>query len=199
MRVQQTDVVQTGLAATSPQSAAKLSGRCFGAALAEESSKMAPKGEITQAVDGHDYVEVVAGPRNGMFINKSGNDRDGQAFVRKRGAEYDLHIYGTGKHREIVKVPHKGLAETEQVEPVDGRPYSEITAGPRTGMYVNATSNERAGEAFVLVRRGDRDLHIYGSGKDRRVIVSWHKDRDDDVKADPKLPTGGATGPSAAV
>src|SRR5690349_20896424 len=66
-------------------------------------------------------------------------------------------------------------------------------------MYVNATSNERAGEAFVLVRRGDRDLHIYGSGKDRRVIVSWHKDRDDDVKADPKLPTGGAAGPSATV
>jgi len=198
MRVQQTDVLQTGLAGTAATPAAKPTGRAFGAALAEESSKQTPKGEITKAVEGHDYVEVVAGPRNGMFINKSGNDRDGQAFVRKRGAEYDLHIYGTGKDRDIVKVPHKGLSEKEKVEPVEGRPFSEITAGPRNGMYVNATSNERAGEAFVLVRRGDRDLHIYGSGKDRRVIVSWHKDRDDDAKVDPKLPTGGAAGPTTA-
>ena len=114
-----------------------------------------------------------------MFINRSGNDRDGQAFVRKRGAEYDLHIYGTGADREIVKVPHKGAVEKETTSPVEGRPYVEITSGPRNGMFVNTTSNERGGEAFVLVKRADRDLHIYGSGKDRRVIVSWHKDQPD--------------------
>ena len=28
-----------------------------------------------------------------------------------------------------------------------------------------------------MVRRDDRDLHIYGTGKDRRVIISWHKDQ----------------------
>jgi hypothetical protein len=199
MRVNQTDLIQSGLASTATTAGAKQTDRSFGATLAETSAKAdkAPKGEITQKVDGHDYIEVVAGPRNGMFINKSGNDRDGQAFVRKRGAEYDLHIYGTGANREIVKVPHKGAAEKEQTTPVDGRPYSEITSGSRNGMYVNTTSNERSGEAFVLVRRGDRDLHIYGSGKDRRVIVSWHKDRDDDGSnakpTEPKAETGGVS------
>lgn len=197
MRVHQTDLIQSGLAGTAPTADATQTDRSFGATLAATSAK-APKGEITQKVDGHDYVEVVAGPRNGMFINRSGNDRDGQAFVRKRGAEYDLHIYGTGKDRDIVKVPHKGAAE-ETTTPVKGRPYSEITSGSRNGMYVNTTSNERSGEAFVLVRRGDRDLHIYGSGKDRRVIVSWHKDRGDDASnakaTEPKAETGGISAP----
>ena len=101
MRVHQTDLIQTGLASTAAASEAKTTERSFGATLAEKSGK-APKSEITKKVDGHDYVEVVAGPRNGMFINKSGNERDGQAFVRKRGAEYDLHIYGSGANREIV-------------------------------------------------------------------------------------------------
>lgn len=200
MRVHQPDLIQTGLAATAAKSDAKQTERSFGATLAEKSGK-APKGEITKQVDGHDYVEVVAGPRNGMFINKSGNERDGQAFVRKRGADYDLHIYGTGADREIVKVPHKGTAK-ETVAPVEGRPYAEITSGTRNGMFINNTSNERSGEAFVLVKRADRDLHIYGSGKDRRVIVSWHKDREDeksaaptDTKQTPKPETGGVTAP----
>ena len=205
MRVHQTDLIQTGLAGTAAASESKQANRSFGATLAEKSGKAdkAPKGEVTQKVDGHDYVEVVSGPRNGMFINKSGNDRDGQAFVRKRGAEYDLHIYGTGANREIVKVPHKGAAEKETTTPVEGRPYAEITSGARNGMYLNKTSNERSGEAFVLVKRADRDLHIYGSGKDRRVIVSWHKDREDDkpaatdTKQDPELETGGVPAPIA--
>jgi hypothetical protein len=209
MRVHQTDVIQTGLAGTAAASEAKQTARTFGATLAEKAGKAdkAPKGEITQKVDGHDYVEVVSGPRNGMFINKSGNDRDGQAFVRKRGAEYDLHIYGTGANREIVKVPHAKSAQKEQTTPVEGRPFAEVTSGPRNGMYINTTSNERSGEAFVLVKRDDRDLHIYGSGKDRRVIVSWHKDRDQDDKQSepakdttsaPKLETGGVSGPATA-
>ncbi len=203
MRVNQTDLIQTGLAGTATVSDARKTANTFGAALAEKAAKTekAPKGETTQKVEGHDYVEVMSGPRNGMFINKSGNERDGQAFVRKRGAEYDLHIYGEGAKREIVKVPHAKAAKNEQTAPVDGRPYSEITSGPRNGMYVNTTSNERSGEAFVLVKRADRDLHIYGSGKDRRVIVSWHKDRDEDKQSDavkdtvtaPKAETGGVS------
>jgi hypothetical protein len=222
MRVNHTDLIQTGLAGTATVSDAKQSARTFGAALAETAAKAekapkhqaapkheaAPKGETTQKVEGHDYVEVMSGPRNGMFINKSGNERDGQAFVRKRGADYDLHIYGEGRHREIVKVPHgKAAKQSEETTPVEGRPYTEITSGPRNGMYVNTTSNERSGEAFVLVKRADRDLHIYGSGKDRRVIVSWHKDRDEDAKKPgaatetkpvTQAETGGVSGPTTA-
>jgi hypothetical protein len=205
MRVNQAELMQAGLARTGTASDSRQTERSFGATLAATTAKK-PKGEVTQAVAGHDYIEIVAGPRNGMFINKSGNERDGQAFVRKRGAEYDLHIYGEGKHREIVKVPHKGAAKQEATEPVEGRPYAEVTSGPRDGMFINKTSNERSGEAFVLVRRDDRDLHIYGSGKDRRVIVSWHKDRGEDkpdavkeTQQDPKLEAGGVAAPTTGV
>jgi hypothetical protein len=87
--------------------------------------------------------------------------------------------------------------------------YVEIMSGPRNGMFINTTSNERRGEAFVLVRRDDRDLHIYGTGKDRRVIISWHKDQPahradtkpdaaEETKQDPKPATGGATTPATS-
>jgi hypothetical protein len=68
-----------------------------------------PKGEKTAAVAGHsDYRDIVAGPRDGMFLNTSGNKRDGMAFVlvKRHGIEY--HIYGTGKDRQVVEIkPHK--------------------------------------------------------------------------------------------
>jgi hypothetical protein len=66
----------------------------------------------------------------------------------------------------------------ETTRPVKDHPaYVEVMSGPRNGMFINTTNNERRGEAFVLVRRHDRDLHVYGTGKDRRVIISWHKDQ----------------------
>jgi len=54
------------------------------------SSGDAPKGERTQAVKGHSYKEIVSGPRNGMFINNTGNRRDGEAFliVQRHGREF---------------------------------------------------------------------------------------------------------------
>ena len=65
----------------------------------------------------------------------------------------------------------------ETTREVPNHPYLEVMSGPRNGMFINTTNNERRGEAFVLVRRKDRDLHIYGHGKNRRVIISWHKDQ----------------------
>jgi hypothetical protein len=64
-------------------------------------------------------------------------------------------------------------------------------SGVARSAYVDKTSNERGGEAFVLVKKDDRDLHIYGTGKDRRVVISWHKD--EAAKAEPA--TGGAAAP----
>ena len=95
----------------------------------------------------------------------------------------------------------------EKTQAVKDHPaYVEITAGPRNGMFINMTNNERRGEAFTLIRKGDRDLHVYGTGKDRRVIISWHKDQPahaDEYKADgtkksaskpdPSSQTGGAS------
>jgi hypothetical protein len=71
---------------------------------AKSTSSAAPKGERTQKVAGHGYVEIVAGPRNGMFINNTGGKRDGEAFliVKRHGREF--HIYGTGKDRSVFEV-----------------------------------------------------------------------------------------------
>jgi hypothetical protein len=71
------------------------------------SSKTAPQGERTQKVEGHNYVEIVSGPRNGMFINNTGSKRDGEAFliVKRHGREF--HVYGTGDDRKVYEVGRK--------------------------------------------------------------------------------------------
>jgi uncharacterized membrane protein len=58
----------------------------------------------------------------------------------------------------------------EKSTPVKGHAYADITAGPRNGMYINTSGNERDGQAFVLVKRDGKEFHIYGSGKDRVVV-----------------------------
>jgi hypothetical protein len=70
-------------------------------------AKKAPKGEKSAPVKGHAYADVTAGPRNGMFINTSGNARDGQAFVLVKRDGKEFHIYGSGKDRVVVCLKHK--------------------------------------------------------------------------------------------
>lgn len=87
----------------------------------------APGGEQYAKVAGHRYEEIVAGPRNGMFINRSGNKRDGEAFVRVERGDRIFHIYGSGKNRLIVgmrvhdPVPAAGTPGT-QPAPTAGTP-----------------------------------------------------------------------------
>ncbi len=157
------------------------------------------KGEKMEHVEGHAYAEITSGSREGMFINTSGNVRNGQTFVlvRKNGKEY--HIYGTGKDRLVVgfhmpsskpaddsgdATPKSDLSDIklrkgEKMEPVEGHAYAEITSGPRSGMYINTSSNSRRGEAFVLVEKAGFDYHIYGTGDDRVVIRANKRDDDD--------------------
>jgi hypothetical protein len=75
-----------------------------------KSSASAPKGEKTQKLAGHNYVEIVSGPRNGMFINNTGSKRDGEAFliVKRNGREF--HVYGTGKERSVYEVGRERAA-----------------------------------------------------------------------------------------
>jgi hypothetical protein len=161
-------------------------------------------GETMEHVDGHAYAEITSGSRDGMFINTSGNVRNGQTFVlvRKNGKEY--HVYGTGKDRLVVgfhmpsskpaddtgstggspSTPKSDLSDIklrkgEKMEPVEGHAYAEITSGARSGMYINTSSNSRRGEAFVLVEKAELDYHIYGSGDDRTVIRANKRDDDD--------------------
>jgi hypothetical protein len=74
-------------------------------------SKKVPKGEKTTPVEGHAYADVTAGPRNGMFINTSGNKRDGQAFVLVKRDGKEFHIYGSGKDRLVVCLKRKEDAD----------------------------------------------------------------------------------------
>jgi hypothetical protein len=93
-------------------------------------STKVPKGEKTEHVDGHSYDEVIAGPRDGMFINRSGNKRNGQAFalVKRDGREF--HVYGTGKNRVIVEVKHKKDADkTDTPAPTTTDDQSTSSAG----------------------------------------------------------------------
>ena len=108
----------------------KANAHAFAGALAQASSKSsantpdsvldakkAPKGEKTKPVEGHAYADVTAGPRNGMYVNTSGNKRDGMAFVlvKRDGKEY--HIYGSGKDRLVVCLkPKKDADDTPSVK-----------------------------------------------------------------------------------
>ena len=102
-------------------------------------------------------------------------------------------------------IPKGPKGETTRAVP-DHPAYVEIMSGPRNGMFINMTNNERRGEAFTVVHRHDRDLHVYGTGKNRRVIISWHKDQPahrDDAKVTPakdavesKPASGGTAAPA---
>jgi hypothetical protein len=210
MRVNGSDIATSGLGAlAAPVPARPAAGTAFAAKLADASAGKSPKGETTREVDGKPYVEVMSGPRNGMFINRSGNDRDGEAFVLVRRKHHDLHVYGTGKDRRVVVVPHDGEKAAAPTDTGKGREtthkvaghtdYVEVMSGPRNGMFINRSGNERDGEAFVLVKRKDHELHIYGTGKDRRVIVARYDDAGDAGDKDTGKTTGTpATGGAAA-
>jgi hypothetical protein len=65
-------------------------------------AKKPPKGEKSTPVKGHAYADITSGPRNGMYLNTSGNSRDGQAFVLVKRDGKEFHIYGSGKDRVVV-------------------------------------------------------------------------------------------------
>jgi hypothetical protein len=133
-RRQEAETTSTGVSFAEQLASAtkKKTGQTDSAATPKE-----PAGEKTAAVAGHsDYRDIVAGPRDGMFLNTSGNKRNGEAFVlvKRHGIEY--HIYGTGKHRQVIEVkPHKHHAATP--------PASTAPTGttPSTGSGTTPTSS----------------------------------------------------------
>ena len=141
-----------------------------------------PKNETYKAVDGQPYEEIVSGRRNGMFINRSGNARDGEAFVLVKRNGREFHIYGSGADRQVVPIAKGDTTSNTSVtggelvvkgttyRDVAGRAFDEIVSGPRNGMFVNRSGNSRDGKAFVLVKRADHELHIYGKGSDRLIV-----------------------------
>ena len=175
---------QPGATAAARTTAQPADRAAFGSALAQAKEIELRKGEKMEPVKGHAYADLVSGPREGMYINTSGNKRHGEAFVlvHKLGVEY--HIYGSGKDRLVVALkprtepaakaeprPEPKPDPAEQLKPVEGRGYSEIVSGERSGMYVNTSGGARDGRAFVLAMRNGVEYHIYGTGKDREVVA----------------------------
>ena len=120
----------TAAASARSEVAQKAHAHKFAGALAQASSKSAadtpdrildlkraPKSEKSTPVEGHAYADITAGPRNGMYLNTSGNKRDGMAFVlvKRDGREY--HIYGSGKDRLVVCLPRKKDADDDTASP----------------------------------------------------------------------------------
>ena len=113
-----TNPVTAAQTAATPQVASARTARAPGSSFAQahaaavqstkdkdkDKASEAPKGERTQKVPGHNYVEIVSGPRNGMFINNSGNSRDGDAFVIVKREGREFHIYGSGADRAVYEV-----------------------------------------------------------------------------------------------
>ena len=62
-----------------------------------------------------------------MYLNTSGNKRDGMAFVlvKRDGREY--HIYGSGKDRLVVCLPRK-KDDAEHTAPAKAKTESKSTA-----------------------------------------------------------------------
>ena len=146
-------------------------------------SKAPPRrSETYRPVEGQRYEEIVSGPRNGMFVNRSGNQRDGEAFVLVKRNGREFHIYGSGADRQVVPIAKGDKPSStsatggEQTvkgttyRDVPGRAFDEIVSGPRNGMFVNRSGNARDGKAFLLVKRPDHELHIYGRGENRLVV-----------------------------
>jgi hypothetical protein len=86
-----------------------------------------PKGERTQKIEGHNYVEIISGPRNGMFINNTGTERDGKAFliVKRHGREF--HVYGSGDDRKVYEV-----GRTRETSDAKGTTGASTTSGAAT-------------------------------------------------------------------
>jgi hypothetical protein len=104
------------------------------------------KGETMQHVEGHAYAEISGGTRDGMFVNTSGNVRNGQTFVlvRKHGKEY--HIYGTGKDRLVVgfHMPKTGSSDS-----TSGTTGTTGTSGGDTTKPTNDLSD-------IKLRKGEK-------------------------------------------
>jgi len=108
-----------------------------------KSTTDAPKGERTQAVKGHSYKEIVAGPRNGMFINNTGNGRDGHAFliVKREGREF--HVYGSGDDRKVYEVGRK--RETTDAKDASGTSGADTTAATGTAGTTGTSTTAATG------------------------------------------------------
>ena len=95
-------------------------GEGFKVALADAGKR--PAGEKTEKVAGHHYEQIVAGPDEGRFINRTGSPRDGEDFqIVQRGGR-TFHVYGTGEDHKVYELPHASKKATGTVSDSGGTP-----------------------------------------------------------------------------
>jgi hypothetical protein len=151
MPVSSLNHVSAATASLKSHASAKASaGASFAGALAQASSTKAsstkatenasildstkvPKGEKTKAVEGHKYADITAGPRNGMFLNTSGNKRSGQAFVMVKRDGKEFHVYGTGKDRLVVCLKRAEDTASTKTDSATTTPITNTAASGTTG------------------------------------------------------------------
>ena len=87
--------------------AIKDSGRVTRAERQDSHAAARPRREQWAAVPGvSNYADIVSGPRNGWYVNTSGGERDGMLFHIVRKGDQVFHVYGKGKHKQVVEVDY---------------------------------------------------------------------------------------------
>ena len=90
-----------------------------------------PKGERWAPVEGHDnYADILSGKRNGLFVNISGGVRDGMAFQIVKHGQHTYHVYGSGKHRQVIEVGAQKKAAATTPANTGGTSPTTSTSSP---------------------------------------------------------------------
>jgi hypothetical protein len=113
--------------------AAKDSGKVHDGDPEAASASRRPGRETWAPVDGaNNYADILSGPRNGWFVNTSGGTRDGMAFHIVHKGDKTFHVYGSGKHRQMVEVstpePNKAHGASGGTKPGKGDVAASETA-----------------------------------------------------------------------
>jgi hypothetical protein len=105
------------------------------------STSTAKAAETTAAVPGHAYADILTGPRSGLYLNMSGNKRDGQAFVMVERNGREFHIYGTGAHRTVVSQKAHDDATSSTTTDTTGTTTDTTAAGAASTGTSTATGS----------------------------------------------------------
>ena len=108
-----------------------------------------------------------------------------------------LRTAAAGARQQAEASAATAAPEGERSEAVEGRGYADILSGPRDHLFLNTSGNARDGEAFRLVKRNGVELHIYGTGEDRRVVALKARDEETETSGSSETSaTGGASAPT---
>jgi hypothetical protein len=101
--------------------------------------------ETTKAVDGHQYADILTGPRAGLYLNTGHNARSGEAFVmvKRNGREY--HIYGTGKDRVVIGLKTAAEKKSASTTGTDDASTTSTTGTTDAGKITTDASTTATG------------------------------------------------------